>query len=379
MISPVDRTKPYDLLIVGAGPVGCVIAERAAKLKGWHVLVIDKRPHIAGNCYDFYHESGLLTHAYGPHYFRTNKTELIDYLSQFTDWIEGNYFVKSMVDGRLYPFPINLTTLEMFFNVGGLTPESAELLLEKKRIPHEKPENSEEFVLSRVGIEIYEAFYLNYTIKQWDKKPSELDASVCGRVPIRMNRDERYVDHTYQRTPKDGFTAMFGKMLDSPLIDVHLETDFKAVRHVVKPRVATIYCGPLDEYFDNRLGKLPWRSLRFEFVPQEQEFVQPCVQINYPNDHAYTRTVEIKHVTQQQHPHSLVTYEYPCAEGDPYYPIPAQENRDLYTRYWALAEEETLKNNVYFSGRLAQYKYIDTDVAIEIGLNTFNRIAACQK
>ncbi|MBI1305254.1 MAG: UDP-galactopyranose mutase [Bacteroidetes bacterium] len=363
----------YDLLIVGAGPVGCVVAERAAELKGWKSLIIEKRNHIAGNCYDRYHESGVLIHQYGPHYFRTNKKDLLDYLGRFTEWIPGNYIVKSSTRGELFPFPINLITLEQFFK-RSFTAEEAEAFLEEIRIPNDHITNSEEFVLSRVGKEMYEAFYLGYTLKQWDKHPTELNKSVCGRIPIRFNRDTRYVDHEYQFTPAKGFTEMFSRMIDNPLIDVRLETDFNDVRNEIKPRIATLYSGPVDAYFNFQYGKLPWRSLDFTFTEYQQEYVQPCVQINYPNDHEYTRSVEIKHVTGQKCPNTVVSYEVPKSEGDPYYPIPADENAQLYLKYKELADLENKENKVYFSGRLARYTYINTDEAIEMALSTINEI-----
>ncbi len=365
--------KDYDLLIVGAGPVGCVVAERAATLKGWSSLIIDKRDHIAGNCYDRHHESGVLIHQYGPHYFRTNDKNLLDYLGQFTGWIPGNYEVKSFTNGEYFPFPINLLTLEQFFK-RSFTAEEAEAFLNEIRIPNDNIQNSEEFVLSRVGKEMYEAFYLGYTLKQWDMHPTELNKSVCGRIPIRFNRDIRYVDHAYQFTPDKGFTAMFTRMIDNPLIDVQLETDFEEIRHQFKPLKATLYSGPVDAYFDFKFGKLPWRSLEFTFTEYDQEFIQPCVQINYPNDNAYTRSVEIKHVTAQKTKNTVVSYEESRAEGDPYYPIPATENAELYQRYKVLADEENKKNKVYFSGRLARYTYINTDEAIEMALSTINDI-----
>lgn len=369
-----NEQKKYSLLIVGAGPVGCVIAERAATVLGWKVLVIDKRDHIAGNCYDMLHESGVLIHRYGPHYFRTNNEELLSYLSNFTDWIQGDYFVKVSTRGELFPFPINLLTLRQFFKNPDLTAEEAASLLEEKREHIENPANSEEFVLSRVGRELYEAFYLGYTKKQWAIHPKDLAPSVCGRIPVRLNTDERYVDHKHQVTPAKGFTEMFKNMIDNPNIDVMLETDYKDVKDSIVPECATVYAGPIDEYFGCKLGKLPWRSLAFEFKQEEQEYVQPTVQINYPNQHDYTRTVEIKHVTKQQHPSTVISYEYPKAEGDPYYPIPRQVNKELYEQYKALGEQETKDNNVYFCGRLAEYRYYNTDEVIERALSTFNTI-----
>lgn len=368
------KDKNYSLIIAGAGPVGCVIAERAASVLGWNVLIVDKRNHIAGNCYDMYHESGVMIHRYGPHYFRTNNEDLLQYLSQFTEWIPGNYIVKASTRGELFPFPINLLTLRQFFKKPDMTAEEAAELLEEKREKIDNPANSEEFVLSRVGRELYEAFYLGYTKKQWSIHPKDLATSVAGRIPIRLNTDERYVDHKNQVTPAKGFTAMFAKMIDHPNIDVMLETDYMDIKDSIKPSVATVYAGPIDEYFGNRFGKLPWRSLEFEFKKTEQELIQPCVQINYPNEHDYTRTVEIKHVTKQEHPHTVISYEYPQAEGDPYYPIPRAVNKELYEKYKALTAEETEKNNVYFCGRLAEYMYYNTDEVIERALATFNTI-----
>lgn len=363
----------FDLLVVGAGPTGSVVAERAATLLGWSSLVIDKRRHVAGNCHDREHASGVLVHEYGPHYFRTNRRELVDYLSKFGAFHPADYLVRASVGGRLFPFPINLTTLEMFFGLS-LTPETARALLDSKRVPIESPANSEEFVLSRVGRELYEAFYVGYTQKQWGMHPRELDPSVCGRVPIRLTRDERYVDHEYQITPTRGFTALFGAMLYHPLIQVKLGIDYAELAAAGRPKRATIYTGPIDEYFGYRLGKLPWRSLSFDFRHVEREWAQPCVQINYPNDHEFTRSVEIKHVTRQQHPHTVVVDEYPRSSGEPYYPVPFAESRRLYERYRELAAVETRDRQVYFCGRLAEYTYINTDEAIERALALFERL-----
>jgi UDP-galactopyranose mutase len=362
-----------DLLVCGAGPVGCVIAERAATLLNWRVLVVDQRAHIAGNCFDSTHESGVRIHNYGPHYFRTNDAELLRYLSRFSDWQPANYEVKSQVGGRLFPFPINLTTLEQFFG-RSLTPETAEELLQKRRVPIAKPRNSEEFVVSRVGQELYEAFYLNYTSKQWGIHPRELEPEVCGRIPIRLTRDARYVDHRYQVMPRRGFTALFAAMLDHHKIRLLLDTPFSSVRGKIRPRRATVYTGPIDDYFNCRFGRLPYRSLQFDHVPQSVEYAQPCVQINYPNEFAYTRSVEIKHVTRQKHPTTVISYETPSSTGEPYYPIPRRENTALYNRYHELAEEETRRRRVYFCGRLAQYRYFNTDEVIQEALKCFQQI-----
>jgi UDP-galactopyranose mutase len=362
-----------DLLVCGAGPAGCVVAERAARVLNWKVLVIDRRSHVAGNCYDSRHSSGILIHNYGPHYFRTNDASLVRYLSRFTDWIPGNYVVRSQLGRKLYPFPINLTTLEQFFRVR-LDADKAERLLSQKRVAIAKPANSEEYVLSRIGRELYESFYLNYTLKQWQVHPRDLDASVCGRIPVRLNRDGRYVQHRFMIMPRRGFTAMFEKMLDHRRIRVLLDCDFREVQTLVKPRRATVYTGPIDSYFGCRFGKLPYRSLDFEFVKYDREFQQPCVQINYPNDFAYTRSVEFKHVTGQRHLATVVSYETPRAVGEPFYPVPTSANRALYERYRQLADQAAQRDRVYFCGRLAQYRYFNTDEVILEALQCFERI-----
>jgi UDP-galactopyranose mutase len=362
-----------DLLVCGAGPAGCVLAERASAVLGWKVLVVDQRPHVAGNCHDSYHASGILVHNYGPHYFRTNDASLLRYLSRFTEWIPGNYRVLSQVGGRLYPFPINLTTLEQFFG-RSLDAETAERLLAERRLPIDTPRNSEEFVLSRVGRELYEAFYLNYTLKQWQIHPRDLAPHVCGRIPVRLTRDDRYVEHRSQVMPKHGFTALFRRMLRHRKIRVLLDCPFAEVRGLVRPRRATVYTGPVDEYFGHRLGRLPYRSLRFDLVTHAVEYRQPCVQINYPNDFAYTRSVEFKHVTGQKHPATVVSYETPSATGEPYYPVPTAPSALLAQRYQELAEAETRRNRVYFCGRLAQYRYFNTDEVILEALRCFKEI-----
>lgn len=364
----------FDLLVCGGGPVGCTVANRAANLLGWKVLVIDRRHHLAGNCYDENHSSGVMIHRYGPHYFRTNNEDLFNFLSQFTDWIPGNYFVKSFIRGELFPFPINLLTLEQFFRRSFTEDEARKFLADKsEKIPN--PQNSEEVVVSQIGWELYEAFFKGYTLKQWDMHPKELAPSVCARIPLRFNTDSRYVDHKYQVTPKHGFSKLFQNMITHPNIEVMLNAEFAEVRKTIKPKHATLYCGPIDEYFQNTLGPLPWRSLSFRFVEYQQNLFQPCVQINYPHQaYACTRSVEIKHVTMQQCPNTVISYERPCSGGDPYYPIPSSSSAKLFELYSELAADEERAHSVYFAGRLANYTYINTDQAIELGLNTFEKI-----
>jgi UDP-galactopyranose mutase len=371
------NTNKFDVLIVGAGPVGCVLAERFAEKINKKVLLIDKRRHIAGNCYDEHHKSGVLIHKYGPHYFRSNNENLIHYLSSFTEWIEGNYYVTVNYNKKFYPFPINRKTINQFFDKNFTTEEEVKLFIESKQIKINNPSNSEEFVLSRVGQELYNAFYLGYTLKQWNLHPSKLGPSVCGRIPIRLNEDCRYVDHKYQLTPKKGFTSLFKKMTNHKNIKIVLDKDFNNFN--VSDFKIVIYTGAIDEYFKYCYGKLKWRSLNFEFKSFDQEFVQPNVQINYSSTEDFTRSVEIKHVTKQKIKNTVVSYEYPTDSGDPYYPIPNDENEEIYQKYKLLAEKETTDNNVYFCGRLAEYKYYNTDEVIEKALNLFDKIQANDK
>lgn len=359
-----------DLLIVGAGITGCVIAERAAS-QGLTSLIVDKRSHIGGNCYDEYHPSGVLVHKYGPHLFRTHKPEIVDYLSRFTSWIEGDYRVEAFTEGEYFPIPINRTTLEKFFGRKLSRNEASELLESLRDKTITIPQNSEEFVLSRVGRELYEAFYLGYTLKQWEHHPSNLSPGVCGRIPVRVSTDWRYVNHKYQLMPKDGYTRMFSRMVSHPKIHLLLNTDYNLVRNEIKPKLATFYTGCIDEYFGYTLGKLPWRSLTFEFKQYEQEFKQHCVSVNYPNDFDYTRSVEIKHITKQKHPLTVVSYEYPTDRGDPYYPVPSLDGAALYAQYLEKAKEE---RGVFFAGRLATYSYLDMDVSIEKALEMFSML-----
>ena len=361
------------MIIVGAGPVGCVLAERAANEMGWKCLLIEKRPHVAGNCFDFIDQNGLLLHRYGPHFFRTWKKSLVNYLGAFTDWIPSNHRVQALYRGELYPIPINLNTLEKFFK-RMLTEESARVLLDQKKLSIDNPQNSEEFVLSRVGRELYEAFYLGYTQKQWGIHPCDLSPSVCGRIPVRLNRDDTYVDETYQLMPKDGYARLFERMLTHPLIAVQLETDYLDLRDRLLPKIALVYTGPIDAYFNYCFGTLGWRSLDFEWVAMDREYAQPCVVVNYPSDYDYTRSVEIKHSTGQKHSRTVISFEYPRAKGEPFYPVPTEGNHKIYTRYRDLAQRETARKRVYFCGRLATYTYLNMDEAMEGALDLFNTL-----
>jgi UDP-galactopyranose mutase len=362
----------FDFLIVGAGFAGSVLAERLASQLGKSCLIVEKRSHIGGNAYDRYDGAGVLLHHYGPHYFRTNSQRIVDYLSQFTEWRDVEYKILSWTHGRFWQFPINLNTFEQLIGRPSNT-EEMETQLAEWRIDIDNPKNSEEVIISQVGWKLYEMFFKNYTRKQWQRDAKDLDPTVCGRIPIRTNRDDRYLSEKFQGLPKDGYTAMFRRMLAHPLIEMRLNTDYREARRQVAFR-HLIFTGPIDEYFDYRFGRLPYRSLRFEPETLAQEFFQPTMQVNYPNDHDFTRIVEIKHATGQELPLTTIVREYPQNFGpgrEPYYPIPAPDARALYQKY---AEQGAVEKNVSFVGRLATYRYYNMDQVVGMALAEFDRL-----
>lgn len=359
----------FDYLIVGAGFAGCVLAERLAADAGRRVLLVDRRPHIGGNAYDYYNEAGILVHKYGPHIFHTNSREVFEYLSRFTAWRPYEHRVLASVDGQLVPIPINLDTINRLYGLRLDSFQAAAFLAERaEKIEH--PRNAEEMVLSKVGRELYEKFFRNYTRKQWGLDPAELDASVTARIPTRTNRDDRYFTDTYQAMPLHGYTRMFERMLDHPNIKLMLNTDYREIAGCI-PYRELIYTGPIDEFFDFRFGKLPYRSLEFRFETLDRPRVQPVATINYPNEHAYTRVTEFKHLTGQRHHKTTVVYEYPRAEGEPYYPVPRRENAELYKRYQELADTTP---GVHFVGRLATYKYYNMDQVVAQALTLYAKL-----
>jgi UDP-galactopyranose mutase len=359
----------YDWLIVGAGFAGSVLAERLASQRNERVLLIDRRPHIGGNAYDRYDDAGLLIHQYGPHIFHTNSKAIFDHLSQFTEWRRYEHRVLAEVDGQLVPIPINLDTVNKLYGLS-LSPDELEGWFASRAEPVAEIKTSEDVVVSKVGRELYEKFFRGYTRKQWGLDPSELDKSVTARVPTRTNRDDRYFGDEYQFMPKHGYTRMFERMLDNPNINVMVQTDYEDVKDLV-PYRRVIYTGPIDEFFDYRFGKLPYRSLRFRHVMIDQEWHQPVAVVNYPQTHDYTRVTEYKHLTGQQHPKTALTYEFPSSVGDPYYPIPKAENQELYKKYERLG---LATPNVWFVGRLATYRYYNMDQIVGQALATFRRI-----
>ena len=359
----------FDYLIVGAGFAGSVLAERLARGSGKKVLLVDRRPHIGGNAFDHYDDAGILVHKYGPHIFHTNSREVFEYLSTFTRWRPYEHRVRASVDGQLVPIPINLDTINQLYGLK-LTSMEVEKFFESVAEPRETVRTSEDVVVGRVGRELYEKFFRGYTRKQWGLDPSQLDAMVTARVPVRTNRDDRYFSDTYQAMPLRGYTRMFENMLDHDNIKILLNTDYREVIEDI-PHDKIIYTGPVDEFFDYRYGKLPYRSLKFEFETVNEERVQPVAVVNYPNEHLYTRSTEFKYLTGQEHKKSSLVYEYPMAEGDPYYPVPRPENAEIYKKYQALTEE---RSDVHFVGRLATYKYYNMDQGVAQALSLYGRI-----
>ncbi len=364
----------YDYLIVGAGLAGAVMAERLASQQNKKILIVDQRNHIGGNTYDFYNQDGVLVHKYGPHIFHTNSLEVFNYLGQFTSWRAYEHKVLASVDGMLVPIPINQNTINELYGMQLNSGEVEQYLKSKAENPA-RVVTSEDVVCSKVGRELYEKFFKGYTRKQWSLDPSELDASVAARIPTRNNRDNRYFTDTYQAMPLNGYTKMFEKMLSHPNISIMLNTDYKDVEKLV-PFREMIYTGPIDYFFDYCYGKLPYRSLDFRFETFDTECLQPTGTINYPNEHLYTRTTEFKYLTGQRHPKTTVVYEYPKAEGDPYYPIPRRENTELYKKY----EIKSLAlTNTYFTGRLASYKYYNMDQVVAQSLSLYKQLTGAKE
>jgi UDP-galactopyranose mutase len=376
-----------DYLVVGAGFAGLVLAERLTTVLGRSVLIVDKRNHIGGNAQDAYDHAGVLIHKYGPHYFRTNSPRIREYLSAFTEWHPVSYEIKSFTRNRYWSFPVNLNTFEEITGKPA-TSEQFEAWLEQNRLKIPNPANSEEIITSQVGMELYKLFFEGYTLKQWKKHPRDLDASVCGRIPIRTNRDNRYLREDFQALPKHGYHSLFDNMVRSmgSRVKILLNTDYRDILPHVQYR-HMIYTGPVDAYFDFCHGSLPYRSLLFEHesfdadalrhrlhVSGKAGFWQPAMQVNYPNEEAFTRIVEIKHATGQKCENSTIVREYPDDYGlgkEPYYPVPSAESSALYKRYKAMADAQA---GVSFVGRLATYRYYNMDQVVGMALKEFDKL-----
>jgi UDP-galactopyranose mutase len=368
-------TDSYDLLVVGAGYAGSIIAERFAADHGQRVLVIDRRPHIGGNAYDYVDENGVRVHKYGPHIFHTNAAHVVEYLSRFTEWRPYEHRVVARVDGQLLPMPINRDTVNRLYGLGLATEEDCAAFYEQRAERIDYVRTSEDAVVAKVGWDLYEKFFRGYTRKQWERDPSELHASVCARIPIRTNTDDRYFTDWHQAMPVDGYTAMFDRILDHENIEVSLKTEYEEVVDEVEHR-HLVYTGPIDKFFGYRFGQLPYRSLEWELRSQptpDGDLVQPAASINEPSlDVPHTRVTEFRHLTgQSPHRSSTLAMEFPRSEGDPYYPIPNDETRELYKRYAVLAEELP---DITFVGRLARYQYLNMDQVVAQALATFQRL-----
>ena len=364
----------FDYLIVGAGFAGSVLAERLATVCDKKVLICDKRNHIGGNAFDHYDDAGVLVHKYGPHIFHTNSREVFEYLSRFTEWRQYEHRVLASVDGLLIPIPINLETLNRLYNLN-LSATDMQKFLDNVAEPVATIRNSEDVVVSKVGRELYEKLFRNYTRKQWGMDPTELDPSVTARLPVRHNRDCRYFADKYQAMPLHGYTRMFESMLNHPNITVALNVDFRNLINEVGYG-SMIYTGPIDEYFNYCYGKLPYRSLFFKHETHDRQFFQSNAVINYPNEHLYTRITEFKYLTGQEHSKTSIVYEFSRAEGDPYYPIPMPENQEIYKKYKQLAD---MTSNTYFVGRLATYKYYNMDQVTGQALSLFNKLESIHR
>jgi UDP-galactopyranose mutase len=364
----------FDYLVVGAGFAGATIAERLATQFGKKVLICDKRPHIGGNAYDHYDEAGILVHRYGPHIFHTNSRDVYEYLSRFTEWRAYQHRVLACVDGQLLPIPINLDTVNRMYGTS-YTSFQLEDFFKSVAEPVGQIRTSEDVIVSKVGRELYEKFFRNYTRKQWGLDPSELDAAVTARVPVRTNRDDRYFNDTYQVMPLHGYTRMFERMLTHANIKILLNADYREVEGTI-PHAEVIFTGPVDEFFDYRFGKLPYRSLDFKFETRNVPVAQQGPVINYPNENAFTRVTEFKYLTGQEHSKTTLVYEYAKTEGDPYYPVPRPENAALYRKYQQLTDATP---GVHFLGRLGTYKYYNMDQVVAQALTLYAKIAGVRR
>lgn len=371
-IRPASRNKPFDYVVVGAGFAGSVLAERLAAGLDKRVLLVDRRPHIGGNAYDEHNADGVLMHRYGPHIFHTNSEDVAAYLSRFTRWRPYEHRVLAQTSAGLLPMPINRTTLNGLYSLDLKSDDEAAAYLASRAEPVANIRTSEDVVISAIGRDLYERFFQGYTRKQWGLDPSELDKSVTARVPTRTNVDDRYFTDTFQAMPAAGYTRMFEAMVDHPNITVETGVEWDDIRgETVFDHV--VYTGPIDDYFDARYGSLPYRSLKFRHETHEREWFQSVGTVNHPSeDTPFTRVSEYKHMTGQSHRKTTITYEYPSAVGDPYYPIPRPENQALYKRYETLALAE---HGVTFVGRLASYRYYNMDQVVGQALATFRRLA----
>jgi len=367
----------YDIIIVGAGISGAVIAERYATLLNKKVLIIEKRDHIGGNCYDYYDDAGLLISKYGAHLFHTNYDDVWQYVQKFSEFTPYEHRVLAKVDEKLVPVPVNITTVNMLLGENIKNESEMDEWLLKNQVKNDNPKNGREAALSRVGQKLYDKIFKNYTKKQWDKYPEELDASVLNRIPVRNNFDDRYFSDTYQGQPKDGYTKLFEKMLNHPNVTVRLNTDFFEIKDTLKDYERLFYTGPIDQYFGYKYAKeanLEYRSLKFQFETHDQKYFQENSVINYPNTEDFTRIVEYKYFTNQVHPKTTISKEFSTdyipGVNEPYYPVPNPKNEEIFSKYQKEALELE-REGIHFVGRLANYKYFNMDQAFKNALDLF--------
>lgn len=362
------------IVIIGAGISGAVLAERYAS-KGKKVIVLEKRDHIGGNCYDYYNDDGILVSKYGAHLFHTNDEQVWEYVQQFSEWYPYEHKVLSRVDGKLVPIPVNITTVNALFGLDIKNEQEMQAWLDSVQIKNDHPKNGKEAALARVGEVLYEKMFKYYTKKQWDKFPEELDASVLQRIPVRNNFDDRYFSDKYQALPKGGYTQMFEKILDHPNIEVKLNTDYFDMRDEIVNYEKLFYTGPIDQFFDFKHSlqeHLEYRSINFVHETHDMEYFQENSVINYPGPEVpFTRIVEYKHITGQQSPKTTIVKEYTVDDGEPYYPVPNPRNQAIYDKY--KQEADSLKD-IYFVGRLANYKYFNMDEAFKNALDLFEKL-----
>lgn len=368
----------YDWVVVGAGFAGAVLAERIASELDQRVLVLERRSHIAGNAYDFRDETGLLVHRYGPHIFHTNSDKVWDYLSRFTAWRPYEHRVLAVIDGQQVPVPFNFTSIERSFPAAEAARLIERLTAEfgsEGRVPVLRLRTHDDPAIRAFADYVYEKVFRNYTLKQWELSPEQLDPSVTARVPIRLSYDDRYFQDRHQAMPAAGYTALFERLLDHPRITVRLGTDFEPADMKSHPGARLIYTGPIDAYFDYRFGPLPYRSLRFISRHLPVQLAQPTGSLNFPNDFAYTRITEMKHITGDVSDHTVLVEEYPEAfshgRNEPYYPIPSPHTADLLRPYTEAAK--ALAGQVWFTGRLGDYRYYNMDQVCAQSLTLFER------
>lgn len=356
-------------VVVGCGIAGAVSARLLAD-SGRDVLIVEKRKHLGGQCYDRHNEHGHLVHAYGPHIFHTTDREVFDFLSAFTRWRHYQHRVLAYVHGRLVPFPINRDTLCDLLGIDLAADQVEPYLAEQVRKSSfaNPPRSFRDAVVGVVGEELYRLFYQNYTAKQWNRPPEDLEADLARRIPVRANRDSRYFADPYQGIPAEGYTRMFESMLDHPRIRLLLGCDYAEVKAELDAPL-TVYTGELDRFFDVRHGPLEYSSLRFAFETLDQEQFQPVAVVNYPNDYAWTRITEYKHLTGQRDARTTICYEHPIPRGDPFYPVLTRDNRLMRERYLEEVTELEKRGAHLFVGRLARYAYFNMDQVVRAALD----------